>query len=265
MKKTFKIGIVVGFGVACIILAVVCILCFLLKNADKAKFIDSGSVSNVNVVDLFCEKVNGFWINESSDGGKEILCFENKMINDYDYRGHMWLSDAEIKSVEEIDENSYKVTVNHQEIVYGDEESGEIEVLEFVFESTDDFQKHLIWKGNDVSLEFLYLGEKKEDVENYIENTINEYENLQQDNVPTCVKCGQICEYGRSYCEAHACWKSDCQMPKKYMSVYCVNHSCLLCGSENTYDSSYCSKHKCNRGNCSQVVVEGSNYCIEHN
>ena len=81
-------------------------------------------------------------------------------------------------------------------------------------------------------------------------------------NKSTCVECGRECEIGYSYCSSCGCWESGCVLPKKSMSVYCVNHSCLLCTSAKSYNSPYCSQHKCNK--CENVVVDGSNYCVAH-
>lgn len=93
-------------------------------------------------------------------------------------------------------------------------------------------------------------------------NTSTEETKSEAPVMPTCVKCGEICELNHSYCGSHECSYTHCVLPRKSGSNYCDSHACLLCKKVRSSGSAYCTGHKCS--NCNNASVGSSKFCTAH-
>ena len=141
------------------------------KITRKVNLINQSEEINTKypLINTFFEKVNGFWGSKNSEGGWNILCFNNGRIDDYTYQGHMWISDGIIEDIERDAEDVFRVVVSYEEIEYATENAQpQIKRAEYLFEIIDGYERILKVKLPDFESNYMFLGKSQEDVDNYI-------------------------------------------------------------------------------------------------
>lgn len=149
------------------------------KLSEKETYLETSTETKEKLsVNSFCKKVNGFWGYEHDDGQWEILEFANGKINDYTYAGHIWISDGNIDYIEEISDDSVRINISYQEIVYGEDTvPGKTQRTEYILKSNDEFVNHLMkddW-------EYIYLCENKDTLDATISKL--SYPNVSQSDI----------------------------------------------------------------------------------
>ena len=114
------------------------------------------------------EKVNGYWGCEKSDGNWDILKFENQLMSDYRYRGHVWMLDASVERVEKSKNNSYKVIASYEDYDGDETEKPKTKNIEYFIKSNDDFKRSLTVYGKNIQNDYTYIGSTQEEVDSYI-------------------------------------------------------------------------------------------------
>ncbi|MBE7046439.1 MAG: hypothetical protein E7396_03385 [Ruminococcaceae bacterium] len=117
-------------------------------------------------VDEFFEKVNGYWGASAMEDCWEVVGFYDKKIYLFDYPGHYWITDGNVKTLH-IEEDGTIVA----DIVYLYPELGGPTTKEEAtlrIRSNDEFKNSLVLVGDSVTSEYVYMGETFEQMEAYV-------------------------------------------------------------------------------------------------
>ena len=142
------------------------------------------------IMESFLEKVQGVWVGKYPDGTWDTIEFNEDKFSEYIHRGHVFVDDGQIESVELQNGNEYKVNISYKKIAWGEKEDASTHMAECVFTSDDDFRRSLIWVLDDTRVVYTYSGKNPEGIdgtiaeimkEEYIQKVEQDLENLIND------------------------------------------------------------------------------------